>query len=508
MLVWVYGVDIDAQAVEVTKLSLFIKLLENEGKALSSSGQVQLFRNSDIHEKILPSLTSNIKCGNSLVGSDYYLNKDLTLFGIKEQRKINAFDWEKEFVKIFDQGGFDCVIGNPPYVFARESNEKGMGTDEKEYYYSHYSVASYQINLYHLFVEKASIILKSDGLFSFIIPNNWLTINSNKNLRSFILQKSDLTIVNFKFKVFAGAEVDTSIIVFKNKKNNSNIKIYISEKPNNFSFIHECDTEVFLKEKDFVINIDSFTNSSNVPLLFKIEKDSCLLKELASVKAGLQAYEVGKGSPACTKKMKEDRVYHSTSKIDDTYFQYLQGVDVGRFLIQWSGEYLKYGKNLAAPRKFELFSTPRILVRQIPSKPPYCINASYIEDTILNDRNSMNIVQIRCNPRYLLTILNSRLISFWFEKKFGKLSRGLFPQFKINELEIFPIKNATPAQQEKLAKLADQMIEAKQKQSVVKSDKDKEELQKKISYIDQQINAAVYKLYGLTDDEIKMVEEN
>ena len=502
----IYGVDIDAQAVEVTKLSLFLKLLENEGKSLSKTGQIQLFRTSDEQSKILPSMMNNIKCGNSLIGSDYYLDKDLTLFGKEELRKVNVFDWEKEF----PFNGFDCVIGNPPYVFARESNEKGMGTDDKDYYYSHYSVAKYQINLYHLFVEKASMILKSDGLFAFIIPNNWLTINSNKDLRSFILQKSNIEIVNFKYKVFSGAEVDTSILVFENNTNSHNIRLYISEKPDDFSFVHECGTEIFLNEKDFVINIDAFTNSDYAPLLAKIEKDSCLLKELATVKAGLQAYEVGKGSPVCTKKMKEERVYHSTSKIDDTYFKYLQGVDVGRYLIQWSGEYLKYGKNLAAPRKFELFSTPRILVRQIPSKPPYCINASYIEDTILNDRNSMNIVEIKCNPQFLLAILNCRLISFWFEHKFGKLSRGLFPQFKINELEIFPISSTTPEQQSQLAKLADQMIATKQQLASAGtiSDADKKLLEQRIQILDTQINTAVYKLYGLTPEEIAVVEKN
>lgn len=106
----IYGVDIDGQAVEVTKLSLYLKLLENEGRET----QGQLFKFSDI--KLLPSLDSNIKCGNSLVGSDYYHEKDLSLFDDEAMRKINTFDWDKEFPEVFAQGGFDCVIGNPPYV--------------------------------------------------------------------------------------------------------------------------------------------------------------------------------------------------------------------------------------------------------------------------------------------------------------------------------------------------------------------------------------------------------
>ncbi len=118
----------------------------------------------------------------------------------------------------------------------------------------------------------------------------------------------------------------------------------------------------------------------------------------------------------------------------------------------------------------------------------------------------MNIIDLKCNPHFILSILNSRLISFWFEHKFGKLSRGLFPQFKINELEIFPIPSATPDQQAQLAKLADQMMEAKKKLAEAKSDSDKNLLEQRVQIIDAQINSAVYKLYGLTDDEIKVVE--
>ena len=206
--------------------------------------------------------------------------------------------------------------------------------------------------------------------------------------------------------------------------------------------------------------------------------------------------------------MKKERVYHSDKKIDDSYFKYLQGVDVCRYVLNWSGEYLKYGKNLAAPRKFELFSTPRILVRQIPSKPPYCIHAVFVDETILNDRNSMNIIQIQVDPLYLLALLNSRLISFWFEHKFGKLSRGLFPQFKINELEIFPIPSATKEQQEKLARLADAMMDAKKQLAGFKgSAADRQMLEQRVQLIDSQINAQVYALYGLAPADIAVIGE-
>ena len=498
----IYGVDIDSQAVEVTKLSLYLKLLENEG----SETQGLLFKFSDL--TLLPSLDSNIKCGNSLVGSDYYNEKDLSLFDDEAIRKINTFDWDKEFPEVFAQGGFDCVIGNPPYVFARESGEKGMGDDDKLYYYSKYQTAKYQINLYHLFIEKGCLLLKDNGIFSYIIPNNWLTINSNKDLREFILQKANISILNFKYKVFEGADVDTCILNFENSKNNKTISLLECIEKGEYKLISKTETDVFFATKEYIINIDLFKRSEFIALINKIEQNTCELKNYAEVKAGLQAYEVGKGIPKQTKNMKDKRVYHSQEKQNDDYYRYLDGNDVKRYSITWENrEYLKYGKHLAAPRNnWDLFSSPRILVRQIPSKPPYCINACYTESVMLNDRNSMNIIYIKFNPKFLLGLLNSRLMSFWFEHKFGKLSRGIFPQFKINELASFPIPCSTEEQQSKLITLVDQMLETQSRLQQAFSDEDKKLLEQRAAIIDKQIDNMVYKLYGLTEDEVKIVE--
>ena len=116
------GVDIDSQAAEVTKLSLLLKVLENE-----TQESLRLF-----HERALPDLGNNIKCGNSLIGPDFYQNQQLGLFGDEQQRKINAFDWQKEFAPIFKQGGFDAVIGNPPYIRVRIFKELCPDRKERE----------------------------------------------------------------------------------------------------------------------------------------------------------------------------------------------------------------------------------------------------------------------------------------------------------------------------------------------------------------------------------------
>ena len=122
------------------------------------------------------------------------------------------FLWHIYFKEVFDKGGFDIVIGNPPYVFARNSEEEGMTDEAKAYYYKNFKLAQYQVNLYHLFVEQGTNLLAESGIFAYIIPNNWMTINTNKEFRKYILTKSDVQILNFYQRVFESAEVDSSII--------------------------------------------------------------------------------------------------------------------------------------------------------------------------------------------------------------------------------------------------------------------------------------------------------
>jgi hypothetical protein len=374
----IFGVDIDSQAVEVTKMSLLLKVLEHESRE-SIDQQMKLGL-----EGVLPNLGDNIKCGNSLIGSDYYdLGQQGTLFNEEEMRRVNVFDWDDErkgFGGIMSKGGFDCVVGNPPYIFARD---EGFTKHEKQY---------------------------------------------------------------------------------------------------------------------FKLN--------------KLESESIELHKLAMVKAGLKAYETGKGNPPQTDEMKKNRVYHSKQKLDQSYRVYLDGKDVIRYLSTWSGEYLKYGPNLAAPRDPTLFEGERILVRQIPSLPPYAINAIIASSEELNDINSM-IVKAKgeYSLRYILGILNSRLLTLWFDYKFDKFQRAIFPQFKVNELSKFPIRTidfSNPeevAKHDKLVALVDNMLELQKKHHDARMEQDKELYERQIKLVDAQIDKQVYDLYGLTEEEIKVVED-
>jgi hypothetical protein len=350
--------------------------------------------------------------------------------------------------------GFDIVIGNPPYIFSREN----LSTEEKRIYKSLYTLTQFKINLYILFIERGYNLLKNNsGSLFFITPNNWMTLNTNSDLRKFLLTNTgDIHVLQNYANVFESASVDTVIIGFR-KSGESLLKYFewIDNKP---VLKHEKTSNHYLNNKEFAISdTDASTGSGTNSFESKIKT----LEEISAVKNGVQAYTVGEGTPVCTEEMKEKRVYHSNTKKDSNWIKYLDGVDVSRYKLGWSGQYIKYGRNLSRPREAELFVNERILVRQIPSQLPYCIHACFVDEHAINDNNSM-IIKIfneeRYNLKFILGILNSSFISFWFAKEFGKLSRKIFPQFKVKELRTFPVPIMPMERQNDFAKVVDYII--------------------------------------------------
>ena len=523
----IYGVDIDEGAVDIARLRFWLSLVVDEPQP-----------------QPLPNLSFKIVCANTLIplgkpkgdlgltneiadqietireeyftankeakkhlemqfrnlqnklwttakewanGTDVEIYKKISEFNPFADKSCSWFDpWWMFGVK----EGFDIVIGNPPYVFARGNS---FTKEEKKFFYENYKLASYQINIYPLFIEKGDKLLKDRGILSYIVPNNWLTLNTNKDLRELILSKSNISIVNFYAKVFENASVDSSIVIYS-KSNISNPQIKLFEFEKEFILIKEESTSYFLNKPEFIINIESLKDNTFWSILEKIENKSNYLKDFVLIKTGLKAYQKGKGNPKQSDFEKDNRVFHSKEALNSEYLKYLQGKDVKRYSIDWSGEYLKYGKHLAEPRNnFDLFSAERILVRQIPSKPPYCINACFVQETLLNDINSMNIINFSVSPKYILSILNSKLISFWFVHKFGKLQRGIFPQFKINELEIFPIKNINQLLQTKFSIISNYLMYLyNQSSSNIFPHTDNTRI---ASHFEDMLNMMVYELY-------------
>lgn len=475
-----YGVDIDDQAIEVAQLNLLLKAL--------------------VEKTLLPTLQQNIKHGNSLIfgevldlqdlfGDDIYANK--------------PFNYPLEMPKVFEEGGFDLVIGNPPYVFARGGS---FENSVKEFYKNNYEVAQYQLNTYALFIERAFQLLKPDGYLAFIVPNTWLTIQAFSGLRRYLLENTgSLKIINIFDKVFSAANVDTCLLIAKKGVGGDVVLGQISNgKIEEFGNYPKAE---FIGP-EYMINIALLKNSGNSRLIAKLNSLGRPLSQFATVKAGLKAYEVGKGSPKQSEKMKNQRVYHSTQRIDETYRKYLEGKDVQRYDVQWGGQWIKYGECLAAPRDPELFLGERILVRQIPSKPPYSINASLVVEDYINDINSMIITNFKgFEPKYILGLLNSRLMTFWFVNTFDKFQRKTFPQFKVNELATFPIFVASEGSHDQIIKAVDGILQSKKHlDKAVEGSSRYQEILKHLTKLSNELDRIVYTIVGLDADEIAIVE--
>ncbi|MGH8307140.1 MAG: Eco57I restriction-modification methylase domain-containing protein, partial [Gammaproteobacteria bacterium] len=183
----IYGVDIDSQAVEVTKLSLLLKVLEGE----SEQSLNQTF--TMFHERALPDLQNNIKCGNSLIGSDFYEGQQIGLLDDEERNRINAFDWQAEFTSIFKQDGFDTVIGNPPYIDSEWMTE--FLSKERTYLTEQYSAATGNWDIFCVFIERSMQLCRKGGLSSMIVPNKLGSANYASGARSILTTNNELLLI-------------------------------------------------------------------------------------------------------------------------------------------------------------------------------------------------------------------------------------------------------------------------------------------------------------------------
>ena len=206
----VFGVDIDAQAVEVSKLTLLLKVLEGEtDESLGKQTQVKLF-----DDRALPNLDRNIKWGNSLIGADYFTAR-LIAADEEELSRVKPFDWKAAFPEAMKDGGFDCVVGNPPYVLLQdEFRDDG----QRKYFREKYPCASFKLDTYHLFIERSIQLLNPSGRCSMITPANFLTNNHLDRLRRYMLTESAIDhIVVIDGGVFRGMSVDNAVFVLQGR---------------------------------------------------------------------------------------------------------------------------------------------------------------------------------------------------------------------------------------------------------------------------------------------------
>jgi adenine-specific DNA-methyltransferase len=526
----VYGVDIDPQAVEVTQLSLYLKLLEDETTATANDSWV-MFK-----EQLLPDLNKNIVCGNSLIGTDIL---DLTLFpspyqgeGQRErfdELKLKPMDFETVFPHIFpakaggpvrrspkDEGGFDAIVGNPPYGF-RQIHSK----ESKEYFKKRFSTVSGSFDNYFLFYECSLRLLKHNGLHGFIVPVTWLTIPSAKELRKFVLEKFGIVEIDWlPERVFKEAQVNTVISIIKNS-NEENVLVKIYRDRDEFG----KPTQVYnLNKKTFIDNdyfIGIFSNPVDETILNKVKKKTVELGKITKPCSGYNPYEVGKGiapnGKPHTKETVLTKPYHSTTKINSEWKEEIIGRNLDRYSISNIGErWIRYGSWLAAARDHTNFLGKRVLVQEITGGNDKRLVAAFYDGELYHSRDIIPVKIINEIPHhyYLLGIINSKLISWYHQKKNPKAKKSLFPKILVSDLSKLPIKEIDLKNEiekklyDDVVRFVDQILTAKKQLQQAKTESDKNYLERKCATLDNQIDEIVYQLYGLAEEEIKIVEGN
>lgn len=519
-----YGVDINEDAVEIARLSLWLRTAQ-KGRPLTN-------------------LANKIKCGNSLI-SDKSIVK-------------NAFVWEEEFKEVFESGGFDVVIGNPPYGAT-------LNKEEKDYFYSKFETAEYQLDTYTLFMEKAHKILKINAKLAFIVPSTWLTMFYFKTLRKYLIENSYFdNLLLFRYQVFEDVTAETSIITLtKNKEINEKINT------NFYNNLTEIETKSFkeISQNDWInsyeLGFNILFNGNKLKVIEKILKNSFELEKIVDIPNGIKPYEVGKGNPKQTKEDLKNRVYDANYKIDESYHNYIVGGSINKFIITPSKtDWIKFGDNLAAPRKNFNFFQKKIMVRQTSDKIISAID--YQGLLSLNNVHNIVVNDEKYSYEALVCILNSKLMDFYYKFLVPEEGRT-FAEVKAVNLKRLPIINFE-FNQEPFIQKANLMLELNKKSQETKqnfydelkleklttklqnfetlefdefikeyakaqkikfSDKleernfkndwsalfenDKKEvlqIQNQINITDYEIDQMVYKLYDLAEDEIKIVENN
>lgn len=535
-----YGVDIDPQAVEVTKLSLLLKVLENEQNLFP---QLSLWK-----ERVLPDLDNNIKCGNSLVSTDFYQGQQLDLLDEETLYRINAFDWRTEFHEIMKAGGFDAVIGNPPYV-----RQELLG-EWKSYFIKHYRTYHGVADLYVYFIEKGLSLLCQHGRFEIIVANKWIRANYGKPLRQWLKQQHLTEITDFgDLPVFQKATTYPCILGIQKSTPQTSFPV-TQVKTLDFS-----DLKTYTAEKSYPVQQTSLEDNG---WTLVDENTQALLDKLRQLGVPLNEYVNGKIYRGILTGLNEafvidaqtrDKLIAEDAKSEELIKPFLLGRDVKRYqpLIKehylifipkgWTNLNLKTSKNawawlthhypsiaahfkpysekaqkrydkgeywweLRACDYYKEFEKPKIIIPAIVQK------ASYTFDELSfysNDKTSI----IATDDLYLLGLLNSQVLDFVLHSMASTKQGGYF-EYKPMYVQQLPIRkidfnNPTEyASHDKIVQLVEQMLTLNKQLAKASVPQTKTVLKRQIEATNRQIDELVYQLYGLTGEEIDIVEKS
>jgi len=481
----IFGVDIDREATEVAIMSLYLKILD-EGY---DKGQGELF----LRGHLLPDMLNNIKCGNSLIGTDFYVQGNFDLVE-NDMNKVSCFDWDGKdgFAEIFKAGGFDVVIGNPPWVSLTGKFGNDIFTKhEIDYLQKVYELANTHMpNLYEYFLYKVLCLLKRGGFFGYIIPDRLASNSQFINLRREILTKTSIKKLVFRAP-FPNITADTLIIIYQ-KEYDANNKIEISEYDKNAILIEQNEFE-----QNEVFSFIANTNKKVSLLLKKIDTflNIAQLSSLYSTTSGFGG--------------KSDVI--TTKQISPRQIPVLKGASINRYVMlqNYWFEFKKQNITGRTTDKEKLGYKPKILIRKTGDSI-----IAMIEKTGMFPEQSLYFLYdplTDMSPEYILGILNSRVVSFYFREKLIT-NKNSIAQIKKVDLDKLPIpafdlsQKPHKAKHDNLVSLVDKMLDLKRKEAAELGDHLKTVIIRQIDAVERAIDMAVYELYNLTEDEIKVVE--
>ncbi len=487
-----FGVDLDMQAVEIARLNLLINSLDSK--------------------ETLPKLDNNIKNGNSL-----------------------TFNWKEEFREVFKQGGFDVIIGNPPYIKEFVNKDAFDGLHESPYYQG-------KMDLWTMFACISIDLLKDNGVMGFIAPNNWVTNAGASIMRNKILTDGELkTFIDFgDYKVFQDAGIQTMIYIFEKQKPSKKYEIdYIRINDKNVSE-EKLILDIFSEKAKIEVEPEKLIDKN---ITFSNQESSSIFDKIQNKKNfELTEKEVGQGIVAAPDKYFLEKDISSYSKDEQEFLKPFFTAS-GKYIGAESENYIFYisDKNFSdkkledypnIQKHFEPFEEILKEAKEkygTPNKPYFYLHREreeyffnqgpkvvcgvrvaypsffYTEEPYYGSRALNFIKTDRINLKYLTGILNSKLSFFWLKNK-GKQLGDLLQVDKGPLLEI-PIYIGNKEQQKEIATLVDKMISLnKELHEILENSNEWESLKSEIEKTNKKIDEEVFKLYGLNEEEIKIIE--
>lgn len=449
----VYGVDLDEKAVELAQLNLLLKILEDE--------------KPETRKKILPNMKNNIQCGNSLID-------DSKVAGDK------AFNWHAQFPDVFRNGGFDVVVGNPPYVRNTELTNK-----DKSYFSMHYKSAYQQYDIYLLFFELGLNVLRKRGVLGFITPNKFMVSDYGLRLRDIILANSSIqSLVDVShLTIFKDAMTYPVITTLEKVAERGDIKF------KNISSAKELESK-----EGIIVCQERFMQGDNRLIYDAGNEKSEICKKIESNPKIEKLFFCQRGSPK--NKIK------TIEKKQDNSLNCIISKDVDRYYSKDRIDLFVVSKLQDKILQKEKILLPRTVLR---------LKSTYDEgNSFIMDRIYYLLSKEKISLKYVVGVINSNLLDFYYKTNFGTTHvAGGYLDLRGVQIKQIPIKLPNKAQETNIVSLVDRMLVLQKKLHEGKpAGNEKERLEQQIKNIDYEIDQEVYKLYGLTPEEIKIVEES